>query len=259
MLDSVVELGCVSRFEQMVFVVMGATLSSKFQYHKFPKELVGEAVRMYFRYNLSFRDIAEIYLNRGIEISHEIIRLWTKRYGHKYASEITKRMTLNTTQYHIDEVFLKINGDTYYAFRAGDEEGTELETLVQKRRNKKAAKRFFKKVLSRYEYIPGKVIVTDKLKSYPAALKELGPHKKHVSHKAANMRAESSHRHLRKREKGLQRFKSHRHAQMFLTSYTKIRNHFCPRQHLLFADEYRETMVKRFDIWNIITNKIIAA
>ena len=131
--------------------------------------------------------------------------------------------------------------------------------MVQKRKDKKAAKRFFKKVLRRYEYVPGKIIVTDKLNSYPAALKELAPHKKHVSNKSANMRAENSHRPLRKREKGLQRFKSHRHAQIFLTAYMKIRNYFCPRQHLLNADLYRSIMVQRFDTWKEITNQIIAA
>ena len=197
--------------------------------------------------------------HREVSVSHEIIRLWTLFYGHKYSSELKKRQFLKTTKYHIDEVFLTIKGQLYYAFRAVDEEGNELETLVQKRKDKKAAKRFFKKVLRRYEYVPGKIIVTDKLKSYPAALKELAPHKKHVSNKSANMRAENSHRPLRKREKGLQRFKSHRHAQIFLTAYMKIRNYFCPRQHLLNADLYRSIMVQRFDTWKEITNQIIAA
>ena len=231
----------------------------KFKSHEFPKEVIGEVVRMYLRYNLSLRDIAEIFLHRGIEMSHEIIRLWNLYYGHKYSSELKKREFRRTQKYHIDEVFLTIKGQLYYAFRAVDEEGHELETLVQKKKDKKAAKRFFKKVLGRYEYVPGKIIVTDKLKSYPAALKELAPHKKHISNKSAHMRAENSHRPLRKREKGLQRFKSHRHAQMFLTAYMKIRNYFCPRQHLLSADLYRSIMVKRFDIWKEITNQIIAA
>ena len=231
----------------------------KFKSHEFPKEVIGEVVRMYLRYNLSLRDIAEIFLHRGIEMSHEIIRLWNLYYGHKYSSELKKREFRRTQKYHIDEVFLTIKGQLYYAFRAVDEEGHELETLVQKKKDKKAAKRFFKKVLGRYEYVPGKIIVTDKLKSYPAALKEFAPHKKHISNKSANMRAENSHRPLRKREKGLQRFKSHRHAQMFLTAYMKIRNYFCPRQHLLSADLYRSIMVKRFDIWKEITNQIIAA
>ena len=231
----------------------------KFKSHEFPKEVIGEVVRMYLRYNLSLRDIAEIFLHRGIEMSHEIIRLWNLYYGHKYSSELKKREFRRTQKYHIDEVFLTIKGQLYYAFRAVDEEGHELETLVQKKKDKKAAKRFFKKVLGRYEYVPGKIIVTDKLKSYPAALKELAPHKKHISNKSANMRAENSHRPLRKREKGLQRFKSHRHAQMFLTAYMKIRNYFCPRQHLLSADLYRSIMVKRFDIWKEITNQIIVA
>ena len=231
----------------------------KFKSHEFPKEVIGEVVRMYLRYNLSLRDIAEIFLHRGIEMSHEIIRLWNLYYGHKYSSELKKREFRRTQKYHIDEVFLTIKGQLYYAFRAVDEEGHELETLVQKKKDKKAAKRFFKKVLGRYEYVPGKIIVTDKLKSYPAALKELAPHKKHISNKSANMRAENSHRPLRKREKGLQRFKSHRHAQMFLTAYMKIINYFCPRQHLLSADLYRSIMVKRFDIWKEITNQIIVA
>ena len=238
---------------------MDAIKMYKFKSHEFPKEVIGEVVRMYLRYNLSLRDIAEIFLHRGIEMSHEIIRLWNLYYGHKYSSELKKRKFRRTQKYHIDEVFLTIKGQLYYAFRAVDEEGHELETLVQKKKDKKAAKRFFKKVLGRYEYVPGKIIVTDKLKSYPAALKELAPHKKHISNKSANMRAENSHRPLRKREKGLQRFKSHRHAQMFLTSYMKIRNYFCPRQHLISADLYRSIMVQRFDIWKEITNQIIAA
>lgn len=230
-----------------------------FKFHNFPKEIIGEAVRMYLRYNLSFREVKEYFFEKGIQICHEIIRLWVNFYGHRYASEIKKRMIYKTRRYHIDEVFLKIQGELYYAFRAVDEDGNELETLVQKRKDRKAAKRFFRKILGNYEYIPKKIIVTDKLKSYPAALKELAPHKRHISNKGDNLRAENSHRPLRKREKGLQRFKSHRHAQMFLTSYMKIRGFFCPRQHLMSAEVYREIMQDRFDIWHKITNKIIFA
>jgi len=158
----------------------------------------------------------------------------------------------------MDEVFLTIKGKCHYLWRAVDQEGNVLDILVQRRRDKKAAKKFFRKLLKGLTYIP-RVIITDKLKSYGAAKRELLPSVEHRQHRYLNNRAENSHQPTRQRERRMQRFKSPSHAQRFLAAYGPIVQHFRPRRHRFSAPAYRQEMRKRFQIWQAITGTALAA
>ncbi|GHO71392.1 hypothetical protein KSC_102840 [Ktedonobacter sp. SOSP1-52] len=153
----------------------------------------------------------------------------------------------------MDEVFLTINGKRSYLWRAVDQDGDVLDILVQSRRNKKAAKKFFRKLLKGLEYIP-RVIITDKLASYAAAKKETMPSVEHRQHKGLNNRAERSYQPTRQRERTMRRFKSPGHAQRFLSAFGPISDHFRPKRHSLNASAYRALMQERFEVWNGVTN-----
>jgi putative transposase len=158
----------------------------------------------------------------------------------------------------IDEAFLTINGERSYLWRAVDQEGNVLDILVQSRRNKKAAKKFFKKLLKGLQYVP-RVVITDKLRSYGAAKREILPGVEHRQHRYLNNRAENSHQPTRQRERRMQGFKSPGHAQRFLSAYGPIAQHFRPRRHRFSAPAYRQEMRKRFDTWREITSLSTAA
>jgi len=148
----------------------------------------------------------------------------------------------------LDEMFIKINGKVHYLWRAVDQDGNVLDILVQSRRNKLAAKKFFRKLLKGLQYVP-RVIITDKLKSYSAAKAEVMPGVEHRQHKGLNNRGENSHQPTRVREKVMRRFKSAGHTQRFLSAFSIISSHFKPRRHLLTAERYREEMQLRFTTW----------
>jgi putative transposase len=152
----------------------------------------------------------------------------------------------------MDEVFLTIRGERHYLWRAVDQDGNVLDILVQSRRNKKAAKRFFRKLLKGLQYVP-RVIITDKLKSYGAAKREILPGVEHRQHKGLNNRAENSHQPTRLREKKMRRFKSAKQAQRFLSAFGPISGHFQPRRHRLRAGEYCAILQRRFLVWNEVT------
>lgn len=158
----------------------------------------------------------------------------------------------------MDEVLLTINGKRHYLWRAVDQDDNVLDILVQRRRNKKAAKKFFKKLLKGLQYVP-RVLITDKLKSYAAAKREVMPGVDHRPSRYRNNRCENSHRPTRERERRMQRFKSSGHAQRFLSAYGPIAQHVRPRRHLLSATEYREEMRNRFASWAEITGTERAA
>jgi putative transposase len=160
--------------------------------------------------------------------------------------------------YNLDEVFLSISGERHYLWRAADQDGTVLDILVQRRRNKSAAKKFFRKLLKRCQYIP-RVIITDKLKSYGAAKQEILPGVEHRQHRYLNNRAENSHQPTRQRERRMQGFKSPGHAQRFLSAYGLIAQHFRLRRHRLSASAYRQEMSHRFESWAEITGTERAA
>ncbi|EFH84809.1 IS6 family transposase [Ktedonobacter racemifer] len=219
---------------------------------RFPPEIISHAVWLYFRFSLSFRDIEEIMAERGIALTDETIRQWCLKFGQTYANELKCRRKQMGDKWHLDEVFLKINGKQHYLWRAVDQYGNVLDILVQSRRNKHAAKKFFRKLLKRLHHVP-RVIITDKLKSYGAAKRELLPGVEHRQHKGLNNRAENSHQPTRLREKKMRHFKSAKQAQRFLSAFEPITGHFQLRRHRLSAREYRIILQGRFLEWNEIT------
>jgi putative transposase len=166
--------------------------ASPYQGFRFPGEIISHCVWLYFRFSLSFRDIEEIMAEHGIVLAYETIRQWCLKFDQTYANELKHRRSQPGDKWHLDEVFLKINGKQHYLWRAVDQYGNALDILVQSRRNKKAAKKFFRKLLKGLEYVP-RVIITDKLASYAAAKKEILPGVEHRRHKGWNNRVENSH------------------------------------------------------------------
>jgi putative transposase len=217
-----------------------------------PPEIISHAVWLYFRFTLSYRDVEEMLFARGIMVSYEAIRKWCRKFGQDYANQIRRRRPRTGDKWHLDEVFLTINGKRYYLWRAVDQDDNVLDILVQSRRNRKAAKKFFRKLLKGLHYVP-RVVITDKLKSYGAAKREILPGVEHRQSRYLNNRCENSHRPTRQRERRMQRFKSAGHAQRFLSAFGPIFQHFRPRRHLLSAAEYRNEMRNRFESWAEIT------
>ena len=169
-------------------------------------------------------------------MSHEAIRQWCRKFGQEYANQLRRRRPRPGDKWHLDEVFLTINGKRHYLWRAVDQDDNVLDILVQSRRNKQAAKKFFRKLLKGLQYVP-RVIITDKLKSYGAAKREMLPGVEHRQSRYLNNRCENSHRPTRQRERRMQGFKSPGHAQRFLSAYGPIAQHFRPRRHLLSASD----------------------
>jgi putative transposase len=191
-------------------------------------------------------------------VTYETIRQWCHTFGQHSANQLRRRRTQTGDTWHLDEVFLTINGKLHYLWRAVDQHGNLLDILVQSRRNKQAAKKFFRKLLKGCQYVP-RVLITDKLGSYGAAKKEVLPGVEHRQHKRLNNRAENSHQPTRQRERTMRRFTSAGHAHRFLAAHGPIREHFCPRRHRLGAKQYRAVLQERFTVWNTITGVQMAA
>jgi putative transposase len=227
-------------------------LTDRYKNHCFPAEIISHAVWLYFRFCLSYRDVEELLFARGIVVTYEAIRKWCRKFGQSYANQLRSRRPQPGDKWHLDEVFLTINGERHYLWRAVDQDGTVLDILVQRRRDKHAAKKFFRKLLKGCRYVP-RVIITDRLKSYGAAKREILPGVEHRQHRYLNNRCENSHRPTRQRESRMQGFKSPEHAQRFLAAYGPIAQHFRPRRHLRSAPAYRQEMVQRFQSWREVT------
>jgi putative transposase len=221
---------------------------SHYHRHRFPAEIISHCVWLYFRFALSFRDVEELMASRGVSLSYETVREWSLKFGQTYANGLRRRSPRPGDQWHLDEVFLKINGRIHYLWRAVDQDGDVLDILVQNRRDKQAAKKFFRKLFKGLRYIP-RVIITDKLRSYSAAKAEVLPSVEHRQDKWQNNRAEHSHQPTRLRERVMRRFKSSGHAQRFLSAFGIITSHFRPGRHLCTAGVYREMMKRRFAAW----------
>jgi len=228
------------------------TATASYKGHRFPVEIINHCVWLYFRFSLSFREVEELMLTRGVVLSYETIRRWCAKFGQAYANQLRRRRPRPGDKWHLDEVFVKINGITHYLWRAVDQHGDVLDVLVQSRRNAKAAKRFFRKLLKGLRYVP-RVLVTDKLASYGVAHRELMASVTHRQSKYLNNRAENSHQPTRQRERAMKRFKSARHAQRFLSAFSGISAHFRPRRHRLSATEWRTEMAERFAVWHEVT------
>ena len=231
---------------------------NRYKHHRFPGEIISHAVWLYFRFPLSHRDVEELLFVRGVIVSYEAIRKWCRKFGQQYANQLRRQRPRPGDKWHLDAVFISINKEHHSLWRAVDQDGNVLDILVQSRRNKHAAKKFFRKVLKGCQYVP-RVIITDKLKSYGAAKREILPGVEHRQHRYLNNRAENSHQPTRQRERRMQGCKSPGHAQRFLSAYGPIAQHFRPRRHRWSAPEYRQEMRKRCQVWDEITGTEIAA
>ena len=218
--------------------------------HRFPPDIISYAVWLYFRFNLSHRDIEDLLAQRGILVSYESIRLWCIKFGQKYARRLKRRHKGYGDTFYIDEVFVKINGKQQYLWRAVDQEGEIIDVFIQSRRDGAAAKRFFKRLLRRQGEEP-RQIVTDKLRSYGVAQRELLPNTIHNTAQYANNRAELSHQPTRVRERGMRRFKSTAQAQRFLNVHAAVYNFFNLGRHLVRAEHYRKLRIDAFGQWTM--------
>ena len=217
--------------------------------HRFPPDIISYAVWLYYRFNLSHRDIEDLLAERGITVSREAIRLWCIKFGAVYASRLKRKHRGYGDTFSIDEVFIKINGKQHYLWRAVDQDGEVVDVFLQARRDGTAAKRFFRHLLKSHGVEPRK-IVTDKLRSYAVAHRELMPDIIHDSNRYANNRAEQSHEATRVRERGMRKFKSAGQAQRFVTAHAAVQNLFNPGRHLVRAEHYRNLRISAFAEWS---------
>ncbi len=224
----------------------------QFKYFKTSPEIIKLAVMMYVRFPLSLRNVEDLLHERGIDISHETVRFWWNRFGPMFAAEIRKRRVQqlrahSNWQWHLDEVFVKINGETHYLWRAVDHEGEVLESFVTKRRDRKAALKFLRKTMKRY----GRphVIVTDLLRSYGAAMKVIGNADKQETGRWLNNRAENSHLPFRRRERAMLRFRRMRTLQKFASVHSSIHNHFNQERSLYSRSNFKLNRVAALAEW----------
>jgi len=223
-----------------------------FKYYKTSPGIIKLAVMYYVRYPLSLRQVEDILHERGIDVCHETIRYWWNKFGTLFAKEMKKKPNHQVSNWcwHIDEVFVKINGELYYLWRAVDQEGTVLDCYVTKRRNKKAALKVLKKLMSRHGR-PNE-IVTDKLPSYKAALKDLGGINLQNTQQYKNNQVENSHLHFRRRERSMNRFRLMQSLQKFTSIQATFLNHFNHQRHLETRQTFKNLRQNSLDIWQDI-------
>lgn len=214
---------------------------------RYPREIIAYAVWAYHRFALSTADVEDLLAERGVIVSREAIRLWINRFGRHFADCIRQDRPRPNDKWHIDEVVISIRGKKHWLWRAIDANGDVLDVLVQTRRNAKAAKRFFQRLVARFG--EPRVVITDKLRSYIKPVKILAPDADHRAHKGLNNAIEVSHRPTRKREKIMGRFKSHRQAQRFLSAHDQINLIFRPRRYRLTAISYSHARTDAFSLW----------
>jgi len=227
------------------------TKRSPFRYFKTSPEIIRLAVMMYIRFPLSLRNVEDLLHERGIDICHETVRFWWHRFGPMFAAEIRKRrvdrMRSSHWRWHLDEMFVKINGEKHYLWRAVDHEGDVLESFVTKTRDKKAALKFLRKTLKRHGHVGE--FVTDCLRSYGAALRQLGVGDKQETGRWANNRAENSHLPFRRRERAMLRFRSMRTLQTFASVHASVSNHFNQERSLSSRTNYKAVRTAALAEW----------
>jgi len=231
------------------------TNRSPFRYFKTSPEVIRLAVMMYIRFPLSLRNVEDLLHERGIDISHETVRFWWNRFGPVFAAEIRRRrvdrMRSGTHwQWHLDEVFVKINGEQHYLWRAVDHEGEVLECFVTKRRDRKAALKFLRKKMKRHGN--PQIFMTDKLRSYGAAMKVIGSADKQETGRWLNNRAENSHQPFRRRERAMLRFRRMRTIQKFVTVHASVHNHFNQERHLYSRSNFKLNRTAALAEWRCI-------
>ena len=216
-------------------------MKNPFKYFKTSPEVIRLAVMMYIRYPLSLRQVEDILFERGIDICHETVRLWWNRFGPMFAAEIRKRRIYHRSysqwRWHLDEVFIRISGEMHYLWRAVDHEGELLEVFATKHRDRRAALKFLKRAMKRYG--GPKAIVTDRLRSYGAAMKVIGVEDRQICGQWLNNRAENSHQPFRRREGAMGRFRDIKTLQKFAAAHASIHNHFNQERHLYNRENFK--------------------
>tara|TARA_B100000315_G_C14482981_1_gene543803 strand:+ start:268 stop:966 length:699 start_codon:yes stop_codon:yes gene_type:complete len=217
-------------------------MRNPFRYFKTSPEIIRLTVMMYVRFPLSLRQVEDLLHERGIDVSYETVRAWWNRFGPLFAAEIRKKRSTEMQgrmrwRWHLDEVFVRIGGETRYLWRAVDHEGEVLEAFVTKKRDRKAALRFLKKAMKRYG-LP-EVIVTDRLRSYGAAMREIGNEARHETGRWLNNRAENSHQPFRRRERAMAKFRSVKSLQKFAAVHASVHNHFNLERHLYNRENFK--------------------
>ena len=214
-------------------------------------EVIRLAVMMTIRYPLSLRQVEDLLFERGIDICHETVRFWWNRFGPMFAAEIRKRRvqqhSYSNWRWHLDEVFVRINCETHYLWRAVDHEGEVLEVFATKRRDRRAALKFIKRAMKRYGQ--PKVIVTDRLRSYRAAMKVIGNPEHQACGRWLNNRAENSHQPFRKREGAMSKFRDVKTLQKFAAAHASIHNHFNHDRHLNRRDVFKQNRSAALAEW----------
>ena len=218
-------------------------MSNPFRYFNSPSEVIRLVVMMYVRYPQSLRNIEDLLAERAIDISHETVRFCWNRFGPMFAAEIRKRRVAHMRAYpqwrwHLDEVFVKVNGKLCYLWRAVDHEGEVLEAVVTARRDKAAALKLLKRIMKKYGR--PRTIVTDRLRAYSAAMQEIGAADRHEVGGRLNNRAENSHRPFRRRERAMQRFRSMKTLQKFSSIHAQVHNQFNQERHLVTRQVYKQ-------------------
>ena len=217
--------------------------------HRFPPDVIRHAVWLYLRFTLSYRDVDDLLAERGLEISNETIRRWVLKFGPVIACNLRRARPMPHDQWHLDEMVVSIAGRRMYMWRAVDREGEVLEVLVQPRRDRAAASKLLRKLLKRQGFAPA-VIVTDRLRSYRAALRLIGFSGRHEQGLRANNRAENSHQPVRRRERKMQGFKSPASAQRFVSLHAAVYNTFNVQRHLIRRATFRRFRAEAHQAWN---------
>lgn len=215
-------------------------------------EIIRLVVMMYVRFPLSLRNVEDLLAVHGIDICHETVRMWWNRFGPLFAADIKRQRIsrmrgFRNWRWHLDEVFVKINGETHYLWRAVDHEGEILGSYVTKKRDKRAALKFLRKALRHHGQ--AEKIVTDGLKSYPAAMRELGNENRREMGRWKNNRAENSHLPFRRKERVMQRFRRMKSLQKFASVHANIHNHFNAQRHLVDRQTFKESRSEAFAEW----------
>ncbi len=220
--------------------------------YRFPPEIISHAVWLYYRFCLRFRDVEDVLAKRGIIVSYETIRQRSRKFCAEYARKLKRREGRLGDTWHLDELFVTIQGERQYLWRAVDQDGDVIDILVQARRNRRAAERFFRKLLKGQGSEPRR-LVTDKLGSYSAAHRTIMPSVIHITERYANNQAEVSHQPTRQRERQMRKFKSAAQAQRFLSVHGVIQNLFRVGRHLLRPSNHRILRTRSFLVWSEVT------
>ena len=220
--------------------------------YRFPPDIISHAVWLYHRFALSFRDVEDVLARRGVDVTYEAIRKWCRRFGLEYAGRLRRRRGRLGDTWPLDEVFVTIQGRQQYLWRAVDEAGDVLDILVQPRRNRHAAVRFFRTLLKNQRHVPRRLI-TDKLRSYSAACRTVMPSVLHCTDQYANNRAEVSHQPTRQRERQMRRFTSAAQLQRFASVHGIVQNLFRVGRHLLRSAHHRLLRTRAFVEWDAVT------